>query len=113
MEIIKKTENKVVSGEADSFGDDYLGLLVNAYHDLNDKNKLSLEDSVGECKTIYFAGQSTLGSLLSWIVLHLAIHGDWQDKARREVIDIFGNQNPLLEGITKLKTMFMIINGTI
>ncbi|XP_052484401.1 cytochrome P450 CYP749A22-like [Gossypium raimondii] len=89
MEIIKKTENKVVSGEADSFGDDYLGLLVNAYHDLNDKNKLSLEDSVGECKTIYFAGQSTLGSLLSWIVLHLAIHGDWQEKARREVIDIF------------------------
>ncbi|MBA0789566.1 hypothetical protein Gotri_027936, partial [Gossypium trilobum] len=113
MEIIKKTENKVVSGEADSFGDDYLGLLVNAYHDLNDKNKLSLEDLVGECKTIYFAGQSTLGSLLSWIVLHLAIHGDWQEKARREVIDIFGNQNPLLEGITKLKTMFMIINGTL
>ncbi|KAA3485525.1 cytochrome P450 CYP749A22-like protein [Gossypium australe] len=92
MEIIKKRENKVVSGEADSFGDDYLGLLVNAYHDLNDKNKLSLEDLV---------------------VLHLAIHGDWQEKARGEVIDIFGNQNPHLEGITKLKTMSMIINETL
>ncbi|KAG4210041.1 hypothetical protein ERO13_A02G019901v2 [Gossypium hirsutum] len=113
MEIIKKREDKVVGGEADSFGDDYLGLLVNAYHDLNDKNKLSLEDLVGECKTIYFAGQSTLNSLLSWIVLHLAIHGDWQEKARREVIDIFGNQNPHLEGIPKLKTMSMIINETL
>ncbi|KAG8499855.1 hypothetical protein CXB51_006264 [Gossypium anomalum] len=113
MEIIKKREDKVVGGEADSFGDDYLGLLVNAYHDLNDKNKLSLEDLVGECKTIYFAGHSTLNSLLSWIVLHLTIHGDWQEKARREVIDIFGNQNPHLEGIAKLKTMSMIINETL
>ncbi|KAK5841087.1 hypothetical protein PVK06_009995 [Gossypium arboreum] len=94
VEIIEKREDKVVGGEADSFGDDYLGLLVNAYHDLNDKNKLSLEDLVGECKTIYFAG-------------------DWQEKARREVIDIFGNPNPHLEGIPKLKTMSMIINETL
>ncbi|MBA0854590.1 hypothetical protein Goshw_002179, partial [Gossypium schwendimanii] len=86
MEMIKKREDKVVSGEADSFGNDFLGLLVNAYNDLDDKNRVSLEDLVGECKTIYFAGQETVNSLLAWIVLHLAIHGDWQEKARREVI---------------------------
>ncbi|MFQ6628133.1 hypothetical protein Gotur_007076, partial [Gossypium turneri] len=44
MEMIKKREDKVVSGEADSFGNDFLGLLVNAYHDLDDKNRVSLED---------------------------------------------------------------------
>ncbi|KAB2039767.1 hypothetical protein ES319_D02G033500v1 [Gossypium barbadense] len=113
MEMIKKREDKVVSGEADSFGNDFLGLLVNAYNDLDDKNRVSLEDLVGECKTIYFAGQETVNSLLAWIVLHLAIHGDWQEKARREVIDIFGNQNPHLEGIAKLKIMTMIINETL
>ncbi|KAG4210090.1 hypothetical protein ERO13_A02G022501v2 [Gossypium hirsutum] len=78
MKMIKKREDRVVNGEADSFGNDFLGLLVNAYHDLDDKNMLSLGDL----------------------------------KARREVIDIFGNQNPHPESIVKLKIMTMIINET-
>ncbi|GMI64301.1 PHYB ACTIVATION TAGGED SUPPRESSOR 1 [Hibiscus trionum] len=113
MEIVKKREDKVVRGEADSFGDDFLGLLVKAYRDLDEKNKLSMEDLVGECKTFYLAGQETVNSLLSWTVLLLAIHGDWQEIARTEVIQIFGNQNPHLEGIAKLRTITMIINETL
>ncbi|KAG4156922.1 hypothetical protein ERO13_D02G028850v2 [Gossypium hirsutum] len=113
IKIVKKREDQVVNGEADSFGNDFFGLLVDAYNDLDEKNKLSLQDLVDECKTFYIAGQETVNSLLGWIVLHLAIYGDWQEKARREVIDIFGNQNPHLEGITKLKTMTMIINETL
>ncbi|TYI92014.1 hypothetical protein E1A91_D02G037000v1 [Gossypium mustelinum] len=113
MKIVKKREDKVVNGEVNSFRSDFLGLLLNAYHDSDGKNRLSLEDLVAECKTFYFAGQETVNSLLAWMVLHLAIHGDWQEKARREVIDIFGNQNPHLEGIAKLKIMTMIINETL
>ncbi|TYI92037.1 hypothetical protein E1A91_D02G038800v1 [Gossypium mustelinum] len=113
MKMIKKREDRVVNGEADSFGNDFLGLLVNAYHDLDDKNKLSLGDLVDECKTFYLAGQDTVNSLLAWTVFLLAIHGDWQEKARREVIDIFGNQNPHPESIVKLKIMTMIINETL
>ncbi|XP_017632761.1 cytochrome P450 CYP749A22-like [Gossypium arboreum] len=113
MKMIKKREDRVVNGEADSFGNDFLGLLVNAYHDLDDKNMLSLGDLVDECKTFYLAGQDTANSLLAWTVFLLAIHGDWQEKARREVIDIFGNQNPNPEGIVKLKIMTMIINETL
>ncbi|PPD91090.1 hypothetical protein GOBAR_DD11992 [Gossypium barbadense] len=89
MKIVKKREDQVVNGEADSFGNDFLGLLVNAYHDLDQKNRLSLQDLVDECKTFYISGQETVNSLLGWIVLHLAIYGDWQEKARRELIDIF------------------------
>ncbi|KAE8712251.1 CYP749A22 protein [Hibiscus syriacus] len=113
MKIVKKREVEVVNGEADSFGNDFLGLLLKAFHDSDEKNKLSLEDLVGECKTFYFAGHETVNSLLSWTVFVLAIHGDWQEKARREVIQIFGNQNPHPEGIGKLKTMTMIINETL
>ncbi|KAG8499827.1 hypothetical protein CXB51_006549 [Gossypium anomalum] len=113
MKIVKKREDKVVNGEADSFGNDFLGLLINAYHDSDKNNKLSMEDLVDECKTFYFAGQDTVNALLAWTVLLLAIHGDWQDKARREVIGIFGNQNPQPEDIAKLKTMTMIINETL
>ncbi|KAL1111118.1 hypothetical protein V6Z11_D02G036000 [Gossypium hirsutum] len=113
MKIVKKREDKAVNGEVHSFGNDFLGLLLNVYHDSDEKNRISLEDLVAECKTFYFAGQETVNSLLAWIVLHLAIHGDWQEKARREVVDIFGNQNPHLEGIAKLKIMTMIINETL
>ncbi|KAK8308159.1 hypothetical protein V6Z12_D02G038000 [Gossypium hirsutum] len=113
MKMIKKREDRVVNGEADSFGNDFLGLLVKAYHDLDDKDMLSLGDLVDECKTFYLAGQDTVNGLLAWTVLLLAIHGDWQEKARREVIEIFGNQNPHPESIVKLKIMTMIINETL
>ncbi|MBA0585203.1 hypothetical protein Gorai_015987, partial [Gossypium raimondii] len=40
-------------------------------------------------------------------------HGDWQEKARREVIEIFGNQYPNSEGLSKLKIMTLIINESL
>ncbi|MFQ6628119.1 hypothetical protein Gotur_008208 [Gossypium turneri] len=83
MKIVKKREDEVVNGEVNSFGNDFLGLLVNAYHESDEKNRFSLEDLLAECKTFYFSGQETVNSLLSWIVLHLAIHGDWQEKVRK------------------------------
>ncbi|XVF65198.1 hypothetical protein PTKIN_Ptkin09bG0228000 [Pterospermum kingtungense] len=113
IEIVKKREDKVASGEAENFGSDFLGLLVNAYHDLDEKNRLSLDDLVDECKTFYFAGQETTNSLLAWIVLVLAIHRDWQEKARREVFETFGNQTPHSEGISKLKIITMVMNETL
>ncbi|KHG26580.1 Cytochrome P450 protein [Gossypium arboreum] len=113
MKIVKKREDRVVNAEADSFGNDFLGLLVNAYHDLDDKNRLSMEDLVAECKTFYVAGQETVNALLAWMVLLLAIHKDWQEKARREVIEVFGNQNPDSDGISKLKIITMIIYETL
>ena len=112
MKVVKKREEKVVTGEADSFGRDFLGLLLNAYHDLDEKNRLSAEDLVDECKTFYFAGQETTNSLLAWTILLLAIHKDWQEKARTEVM-VFGNQNPHPEGIAKLKTVSKVQTLTI
>ncbi|TYH91061.1 hypothetical protein ES332_A13G092100v1 [Gossypium tomentosum] len=76
-------------------------------------NKLSIQDLVDECKTFYFAGQETTNSLLAWTILLLAAHTDWQEKARREVIEIIGKGNPNSEGIAKLKTIPMIINETL
>ncbi|GMI64297.1 cytochrome P450, family 72, subfamily A, polypeptide 14 [Hibiscus trionum] len=110
MKIIKKREDEVVNEEADSFGSDFLGLLVNACRDSDEKNRISFEDLVDECKTFYLAGQDTANSLLAWTVFLFAIHGDWQEKVRREVIDIFGCQNPHTEGVAKLKTVSKLSN---
>ncbi|XVF85767.1 hypothetical protein PTKIN_Ptkin17bG0143700 [Pterospermum kingtungense] len=113
MDMVKNREEKVETGEADNFGSDFLGLLINAYHDMDEKNRISVEDLVDECKTFYFAGQETTNSLLAWTVLLLAIHTGWQEKARREVIEVFGDKNPQYNDIAKLKTMNMIINETL
>jgi hypothetical protein len=37
-------------------------------------------------------------------VFVLALHTDWQEEARKEVLQSFGQQNPNPEGISKLKT---------
>ncbi|XP_012481744.2 cytochrome P450 CYP749A22 [Gossypium raimondii] len=37
MKIVKKREDEAVNGEVNSFGNDFLGLLVNAYHDSDEK----------------------------------------------------------------------------
>ncbi|GMJ04591.1 PHYB ACTIVATION TAGGED SUPPRESSOR 1 [Hibiscus trionum] len=113
MEIVKKREEIVSNGEANSFGTDFLGLLLNAYHDPDKKNKLSEQDLVDECKTFYFAGQETTNSSLAWTVFLLATHPDWQEKARREVFEVFGDHAPNSESIGKLKIMTMIINETL
>ena len=75
--------------EVGSFGNDFLQLLVKAYHDANSSPKISIQDLVDECKTFYFAGQETTNSLLAWTVLLLAIHTDWQEEARKEVLNLF------------------------
>ncbi|KAK8275776.1 hypothetical protein V6Z11_D10G158800 [Gossypium hirsutum] len=85
IEIVKKRENKVASGEAESFGSNFLRILIKAFNNPDEKNKILMEDLVDECKRFYFAGQETVNALLAWAVLVLAIHRDWQDKARREM----------------------------
>ncbi|CAL2235734.1 unnamed protein product [Prunus armeniaca] len=113
MELIKKREKKAMAGEEDGFGSDFLGLLLEAHHDTNEKQRISVDDLVDECKTFYLAGQETTTSLLAWTVFLLALHRDWQEEARKEVLQLFGKQTPNPDGIAKLKTMSMIINESL
>lgn len=97
MKIVEKRQYEVETGQADSLGNDFLGSLL--------KNRVSSAELIDECKTFYFAGQETTYSLLSWTTLLLAIHTDWQEKARKEVLQFFGQENPNSEGIARLKTV--------
>ncbi|KAL2519234.1 Cytochrome [Abeliophyllum distichum] len=112
LHIIKKRE-KVGIEEAQVFGSDLLGLLLKARHDATGKHKISVDEIVDECKTFYSAGQGTTQILLSWTILLLAIHSDWQEKAREEVLKVFGQQNPNSDELSRLRTMNMIINESL
>jgi len=101
--MMKKREEEATSGQLDGYGNDFFGLLLKAYHDPDNSKKISVDDLIDECKTIYVAGQETTTSLLSWTVLLLAIFPDWQDKVRKEVLELIGQQNPSPDSMTKLK----------
>ncbi|XP_061998663.1 cytochrome P450 CYP749A22-like [Rosa rugosa] len=115
MEIVKKREQKAVTmgGEEESLGSDFLGLLLKAHHGANEKNWISMKELVEECRVFYFAGQETTNTLLAWTVVLLGRHQEWQEEARKEVLQLFGKQNPNPDGISKLKIMSMIINETL
>ena len=89
----------------DQFGCDFIGLLLKAHHSADERSKISVDDIIDQCRQFYFAGQETTNGLLAWTVFLLAMHPDWQEKARKEVIQIFGKQNPNPDGISKLKTV--------
>lgn len=99
IQIITKREKEEISRK------DFLGKLLEANQDKDLNNRISVEDIVDECKTFYFAGHETTTSLLSWTVLLLAVNQEWQDKARNEVTQLFGQTNPNADGIARLKAV--------
>lgn len=109
--LVETKENMIRAGEAKD--DDLLGLLLqsNAQSNLqhsenNSKNyHMSMEEIIEECKQFYIAGHETTATWLTWTMIVLAMHQDWQEKAREEVLQVCGNKNPDPEAISHLKTV--------
>ncbi|KAF7123929.1 hypothetical protein RHSIM_Rhsim12G0071800 [Rhododendron simsii] len=67
--VINKREEKMMKGEENNYGSDFLESLIKANHDIDEKNRISIDDMVDECKTFYLAGQETTNGLLAWNLL--------------------------------------------
>ncbi|CAL4962510.1 unnamed protein product [Urochloa decumbens] len=111
--IVGKREAAMKEGGANN--DDLLGLLMesNAAETKqagNSKPIMTMDDIIGELKLFYFAGMDTTAVLLTWTMVVLSVHPEWQDRAREEVLRVFGkNNHPDLDGINQLKTVTMIL----
>ncbi|KDP35175.1 hypothetical protein JCGZ_10709 [Jatropha curcas] len=57
----------------------------------------------------YLEGQRIF-DMINQLTLIIGIHTDWQDKARKEVLELFGQQNPSSDTLSKMKIVSMIIN---
>jgi cytochrome P450 len=66
---------------------------------------MSVDDIIGECKLFYFAGMETTSVLLTWTMLVLSMHQEWQDRAREEVHRVLGDACtvPDYDGLSRLK----------
>ncbi|XP_051225064.1 cytochrome P450 CYP72A616 [Lolium perenne] len=108
--IIGKKDKAIKNGEAIS--DDLLGLLLESnMRESNGKADLgmSTEEIIQECKLFYFAGMETTSVLLTWTLILLSMHPEWQEKARDEVLYHFGRTTPDFEHLSRLKIVTMIL----
>ncbi|CAD6237788.1 unnamed protein product [Miscanthus lutarioriparius] len=112
--IGKRMQAMKEEGES-STSDDLLGLLLESNARHADENGgqstlgMTIEDVIEECKLFYFAGMETTSVLLTWTMVLLSMHPEWQDRAREEVTGLFGRNKPEYEGLSRLKTMTMVL----
>ncbi|KAH0763956.1 hypothetical protein KY290_020029 [Solanum tuberosum] len=111
IEERRKIDEAVLSEECPN---DLLEVMIKAGSDDEYRNNITVNDIVEECKTIFFAGKHTTSNLLTWTTILLAMHPQWQELARDEVLTVCGARDPPSKHqISKLKTLGMIINESV
>ncbi|KAF5190847.1 Cytochrome p450 [Thalictrum thalictroides] len=98
--------------------EDLLGLMIKASTKEKNSNSctssITIQDIVEECKSFFFAGKQTTSNLLTWTTILLAMHPEWQDLAREEVLKVCGSRDiPTKDDVVKLKTLSMILNESL
>ncbi|CAO1948269.1 unnamed protein product [Urochloa humidicola] len=110
--IITNKERAMNNGHADD--DDLLGVLMKSnIKESKDRGSskpvMTMDDIMGELKLFYFAGMETTSVLLTWTLVVLSMYPDWQDRAREEVLRVFGKRQPDLDGTHQLKIVSMVL----
>ncbi|KAL5793721.1 hypothetical protein ACOSP7_002315 [Xanthoceras sorbifolium] len=110
--ITEKREESIQMGNDEK--DDLLNLLLKSNKKELEENQnsnagMTTEDVIEECKLFYFAGQETTANLLTWSMIAMSMHQNWQERAREEVLQIVGKNKPTFDDLNHLKILNMIL----
>ncbi|XP_051121590.1 cytokinin hydroxylase-like [Andrographis paniculata] len=101
-------DRRAGAGGPPAAGKDLLGLLVAPE---NQKTALTTAELVDECKTFFFGGHETTALALSWTLLMLAVHPDWQVQLREEIAHVIGDSEVIdATMVSGLKKMGCVMN---
>ncbi|KAI4324932.1 hypothetical protein MLD38_030374 [Melastoma candidum] len=96
---------------------DLLGVLIreNKQGDCTTGNrsrnkKLTTRELVDECKTFFFGGHETTALALTWTLLLLAMHPEWQEQLREEITEVVGDGEIDETMLPALKKMGWVMN---
>jgi cytochrome P450 len=86
---------------------DLLGLLLQGSHaDGRPGKLLTPRELVDECKTFFFGGHETTALAITWTMLLLAVHQDWQKTLRDEIREVVQDKEidvSMLAGLKKVR----------
>ncbi|KAJ7961886.1 Cytochrome P450 family protein [Quillaja saponaria] len=68
---------------------------------------------IDNCKTIFFAGHETTAITSSWCLMLLAVHQDWQARARAEVLEACKDGILDADILRSMKTLNIVIQETL
>ncbi|CAA2977697.1 cytokinin hydroxylase-like [Olea europaea subsp. europaea] len=91
---------------------DLLGLLLadNMVDSRAGKRALTTRELVDECKTFFFGGHETTALAVTWTLLLLAQHREWQNQLIEEIREVIGNGEIDAANIAGLKKMGWVLN---
>ncbi|KAL7214271.1 hypothetical protein ACSBR1_026643 [Camellia fascicularis] len=90
---------------------DLLGLLLAPNRGDGHQGKtFTTRELIDECKTFFFGGHETTALAVSWTLLLLATHLDWQVQLRTEIKQVIGDGELEPTMLTKLKKMGWVMN---
>ncbi|CAN1158777.1 Cytochrome P450 714C2 [Linum perenne] len=90
---------------------DLLGLLLQENHvDGRLGKTLTTRELVDECKTFFFGGHETTALAISWTLMLLAKHPEWQEELRKEIKEVSGDKMIDFSMLSSLKKMGWVMN---
>lgn len=95
-----------------SYGNDLLGtMLESAADDWDEKSAdFNLASVFNNCKLLYFAGQDTAANATLFTMLMLALHPEWQERARNEILEVVGDDEENLTANVLSRLKVVLIN---
>jgi len=92
-EALDGRRDSMLIGKTNSYGEDLLGRMLTAAMDGWDEQTqaFNMASVFNNCKLFYFAGHDTVANTIAFSMLLLANHLEWQDRARKEVLEVLGD----------------------